>query len=103
MRILRNHEWKGGIRELENVIERALILCEGDYITREDLPPNMLNVEPLDDVPSRLKDAVAHFERQHLTKILQKTALNKEEAAQILGISLSSLYRKMDELEIKLS
>jgi two-component system response regulator PilR (NtrC family) len=103
MRILRNHEWRGGIRELENVIERALILCEGNYITKEDLPPNMINVEPEDDVPNRLKDAVAYFEKQHLIKIMQKTALNKEEAANILGISLSSLYRKMDELNIKLS
>ncbi len=103
MRILRNHEWKGGIRELENVIERALILSETDYITKIDLPPNMINVEPEDDVPNRLKEAVAHFEREHLIRILQKTALNKEEAATILGISLSSLYRKMDELEIKLS
>ena len=103
MRILRNHEWKGGIRELENVIERALILCEGDYVTKEDLPPNMLNVEPENDIPNRLKDAVAFFEKDHITKILQKTALNKEETATILGISLSSLYRKMDELNIKIS
>ena len=102
MRILRNHEWKGGIRELENVIERALILCEGDYITKADLPPNMINVEPEDDLPVRLKDAVAYFERQHIRKVLQQTSTNKEDAAQLLGISLSSLYRKLDELQITL-
>jgi two-component system response regulator PilR (NtrC family) len=101
MRILRNHEWKGGIRELENVIERALILCEGDIITPGDLPPNMVNIEIADEMPTRLKDAVAYFEREHIKRILQKTAINKEEAANILGISLSSLYRKMDELKIK--
>jgi two-component system response regulator PilR (NtrC family) len=101
MRILRNHDWKGGIRELENVIERALILCEGDIITPGDLPRNMVNVEIEDEMPTRLKDAVAHFEREHIKRILQKTAINKEEAAGILGISLSSLYRKMDELNIK--
>ena len=102
MRILRNHEWKGGIRELENVIERALILCEGDYITKVDLPPNMMHIEPEDDLPIRLKDAVAYFERQHIRKILQRTSTNKDEAAQMLGISLSSLYRKLDELQISL-
>jgi DNA-binding NtrC family response regulator len=102
MRILRSHEWKGGIRELENVIERALILCEGEYITREDLPPNMVNADIKDDIPFRLKDAVAYFEREHIFKILRKTSANKEEAAKILEISLSSLYRKMDELNIKL-
>jgi two-component system response regulator PilR (NtrC family) len=100
MRILRNHDWKGGIRELENVIERALILTENDYINKEDLPPNMVNIEPEDDMPIRLKDAVAFFERQHIRKVLQKTSTNKEEAAQELGISLSSLYRKLDELDI---
>jgi two-component system response regulator PilR (NtrC family) len=102
MRILRNHEWKGGIRELENVIERAIILCEGDVITINDLPPNMVNAEIDDEIPTRLKDAVAFFEREHIKKILQKTAIDKEESANILGISLSSLYRKMDELNIKL-
>lgn len=103
MRILRNHDWKGGIRELENVIERALILCDGDIITPLDLPPNMINAEIEEDIPTRLKDAVAYFEKEHIKKILQKTGINKEESANILGISLSSLYRKMDELNIKLS
>ncbi len=102
MRILRNHDWKGGIRELENVIERALILCEGDLITPADLPPNMVNKEIEDEIPSRLKDAVAYFEREHIKKILKLTAINKEKSATILGISLSSLYRKMDELNIKM-
>ncbi|TFH02707.1 MAG: sigma-54-dependent Fis family transcriptional regulator [Calditrichales bacterium] len=101
MRILLNHEWKGGIRELENVIERAVILCEGDVITPNDLPPNMVRSEIDDEVPTRLKDAVAYFEREHIKKILKQTAINKEEAANILGISLSSLYRKMDDLDIK--
>lgn len=102
MRILRNHDWKGGIRELENVIERALILCESDVITPKDLPPNMVNIEIEDEMPTRLKDAVAYFERDHIKRILQKTAINKEKTASILGISLSSLYRKMDELKIRI-
>ena len=102
MRILRNHDWKGGIRELENVIERALILCEGNYITKNDLPPNMIRVEIDDETPDHLKEASAYFEREHIIKILRRTSLNKEETAAILGISLSSLYRKMDELKIDL-
>jgi two-component system response regulator PilR (NtrC family) len=101
MRILMNYPWKGGIRELENVIERALILCEGDYITKEDLPPNMVKEEYSTAMPDRLKDAVDVFEREHIIKILKRTKNNKEQAAKILDISLSSLYRKMDELQIK--
>ncbi|NOX87624.1 MAG: sigma-54-dependent Fis family transcriptional regulator [Calditrichaeota bacterium] len=101
MRILMNYPWKGGIRELENVIERALILCESDYITKKDLPPNIINEEFSSPIPDRLKDAVAVFEREHIIKILKRTGNNKDEAAKLLDISLSSLYRKMDELNIK--
>lgn len=101
MRILMNYEWKGGIRELENVIERAFILCENDIITTEDLPPNLTRVELLPDTPEKLKEAVASFEKTHIARILKSTGGDKEEAARRLGISLSSLYRKIDELEIK--
>lgn len=102
MRILRNYEWKGGIRELENVIERALILCENDIITKNDLPPNLTRIEPPPEVPAKLKEAVASFEREHISHILKSTGGDKEQAAQILGISLSSLYRKIDELGVQL-
>ena len=101
MRTLLNYSWKGGIRELENVIERALILCEGEYITRRDLPPNMTDIDYEADIPDRMKDAAAAFEKKHIISILKRTENNKEEAAKILDISLSSLYRKMDELNIK--
>jgi DNA-binding NtrC family response regulator len=103
MRVLRGHEWKGGIRELENVIERAIILCEGDYITLQDLPPNMIKTDLAEEMPMRLKDAIAFFEKQHIIKALERTSINKEETANLLGISLSSLYRKMDELKIDLT
>jgi DNA-binding NtrC family response regulator len=103
MRILMGHEWKGGIRELENVIERALILSEGEHITKADLPPNMVESEFYSYIPDKLKEAAAAFEREHIKNILTRTGNNKEEAANLLDISLSSLYRKMDELSIKLN
>ncbi len=101
MRILMNYPWKGGIRELENIIERALILSEGNYITYEDLPPNFIDREYSSLIPDKLKEATAVFEKEHITSVLKRTLNNKEESARILGISLSSLYRKMDELQIK--
>jgi DNA-binding NtrC family response regulator len=101
MRTLRNHNWKGGIRELENVIERALILSEGDYITVDDLPPNMVSAEIDTETPDTLKEAMSFYERKHIEKILQRTTGNKGVAADIMKISLSSLYRKMDELGMK--
>lgn len=101
MRILMNYPWKGGIRELENIIERALILSEGNYITNEDLPPNFVDREYSGHIPDKLKEAIAVFEKEHIASVLKRTLNNKEESAKILGISLSSLYRKMDELQIK--
>ena len=99
-RILMNYEWKGGIRELENVIERALILSEGEIITRKDLPPNLMKLEPAPEASLRLKDAVADFEKQHIEQVLKANQGNKEAVAKILDISLSSLYRKIDELGV---
>ncbi len=101
MRILMNYPWKGGIRELENIIERALILSEGKYITKEDLPPNFIDREYSGLIPDKLKEATAVFEKEHIASVLKRTLNNKEECAKLLGISLSSLYRKMDELNIK--
>ncbi len=101
MRVLMNYEWKGGIRELENVIERALILSESDYLSKEDLPRNMLSDDYYFEEPDRLKEAVAAFEKEHILNILKRVDMNKEEASKILDISLSSLYRKIDELNIK--
>ncbi len=102
MRILMNYEWKGGIRELENVIERAIILADGDYITPNDLPPNMVgDAQYLTTHPTTLKQALAAFEKDHIQRILKETGWDKEKAAHLLGIGLSSLYRKMDELGIQ--
>ncbi|NOX38651.1 MAG: sigma-54-dependent Fis family transcriptional regulator [Calditrichaeota bacterium] len=102
MKILMNYEWKGEIRELENVIERALILAEGDIITPQDLPANLVrDAQYLEDTPTTLKQAMAQFEKEHIRKILRETGGDKEKAAQLLGIGLSSLYRKIDEYGLK--
>jgi transcriptional regulator with PAS, ATPase and Fis domain len=53
------------------------------------------------ETPDTLKDAISFYERKHIEKILQRTAGNKGMAANIMKISLSSLYRKMDELRMK--
>lgn len=101
MQALINYPWKGGVRELENVIERAIILTESDQITLEDLPAGFSATQASEEnVPLSLKEAVAAFEREHISRVLEKTGGNKEKAARLLGIGLSSLYRKMDELGI---
>jgi two-component system response regulator PilR (NtrC family) len=98
MRALLNHEWRGNVRELENVIERAVIFAEGREIGLEDLP---FGAECLDDeVGEDLKEALRQFERQHIIYSLRRHEYDKAETARQLGIGISSLYRKLDELNI---
>jgi DNA-binding NtrC family response regulator len=99
---LLHYNWKGEVRELENIIERAVIFCEGDYITIQDLPDFIhsgADPQSVQDIKT-LKDAVKEFEKIYIRQELERMKFMKEEAARSLGISVSSLYRKMEELGI---
>lgn len=104
MKILMNYTWKGEIRELENVLERAIIFCESDMITPRDLPPNMYKNAGTghQEIPENLKEAMRIYERNHISAELSKNSNNKELTSKALGISISSLYRKIEELGIPL-
>ncbi|HMP01154.1 MAG TPA: sigma-54 dependent transcriptional regulator [Gemmatales bacterium] len=98
LRLLRGATWRGNVRELENVLQRAVILAEGPLLTPGDLPPDL---RPDEDaiLSDDLREAVAAFERRHIRRILREHK-DKKEAARRLGLALSSLYRKIDELGI---
>jgi DNA-binding NtrC family response regulator len=98
MRLLLNHEWRGNVRELENVIERAVIFAEGRDIDATDLP--FAGSETPSDSGEDLKEALTVFERQHIIYCLRRHRYDKSETARHLGIGLSSLYRKLEELGI---
>jgi DNA-binding NtrC family response regulator len=98
MRALLNHEWRGNVRELENVIERAVIFAEGREIELQDLPFAAGDQQP--DAGEDLKQALMQFERQHIIYSLRRHNYDKTETAQHLGIGVSSLYRKLEELKI---
>jgi len=95
--------WKGNVRELDNVIEHAMILGDGEWITLQDLP-RALASEALAQPPvsDNLREAVRAYERSHIQGILGRCENDKRAAAERLGISLSSLYRKLEELGIGL-
>lgn len=100
MKALIAHDWRGGVRELENVIERAIIFCNRDHLTVNELA-DYFRKDSLDaGYPDSLKEALRNFEREHILKTIKKFDYNKEEASKALEIGLSSLYRKMDELDI---
>jgi two-component system response regulator PilR (NtrC family) len=100
MRLLVSNDWRGGVRELENVIERAIIFAKEEIITVNDLSDYVKGSSFSDAFPDSLKDAMRIFEREHIIKTIKKYEYNKEEASKMLQIGLSSLYRKMEELDI---
>ncbi|NGP77501.1 sigma-54-dependent Fis family transcriptional regulator [Balneolaceae bacterium YR4-1] len=101
MGALISFEWKGQVRELENIIERAVLLGSDDYITLEDLPGSIQESKgDFSYDADSLEDAVQTFERHHIISVLKRTDGNKTEAARLLGIDPSTLYRKMERMGI---
>jgi DNA-binding NtrC family response regulator len=105
MKALMAHSWKGEVRELQNVIERAVIFSEGRLITKKELPVFFDQKQETVysfDARRSMKEAVDDFERQYISHVLRSNQYNKESTAKALKISLSSLYRKIEELNIPL-
>ncbi|UCG32014.1 MAG: sigma-54-dependent Fis family transcriptional regulator [Phycisphaerales bacterium] len=94
------HRWCGNVRELENVVERALIFAGDREVGLGDLAIAVSREGGEGTRSVDLRSATREFERQHITKVLAKFDNNKVAAASALEIGLSSLYRKMDELGI---
>jgi two-component system response regulator PilR (NtrC family) len=103
MKTLMAGHWRGNVRELENILERAMILGNGEWIMPADLPEDRRFQE---DSPSafgrNLKTAVRAYERSHIENVLRETDGDRTQAAICLGLSRSSLYRKMGQLGIPL-
>jgi DNA-binding NtrC family response regulator len=100
MQLLLACRWRGNVRELDNALQRAVILGEGPLVTPADLPPDLAPVANDPALVDDLGEAVKRFERQHLERILRQTP-DKKEAARRLGMGLSSLYRRIAELGIQ--
>jgi DNA-binding NtrC family response regulator len=98
MRALITHEWRGNVRELENVIERAVIFADGREVRLDDLPFGAAEGDGA--AGEDLREATRDFERQHILCCLKRHGWDKTEVARVLGISVSSLYRKLDELGV---
>jgi DNA-binding NtrC family response regulator len=94
-RVLAAYDWPGNVRQLRHVVERALVLADGDEFTPADLPPELRDVE------ARLTDraalTLAEMERRHIARVLADVGGHRARAAQLLGISERNLYRKIHE------
>ena len=102
MKVLLSNNWKGNARELKNVIERGMIFCDREMIGIQDLPMELLETGKLSELIGRggLKQSIKEFEKISVLSVLEDVSFDKKMAASILGVSKSSLYRKMEDLGI---
>jgi two-component system response regulator PilR (NtrC family) len=100
MRLFMSYDWKGNIRELQNLIERAVIFAEDDVIKISDIGLLGSHAVALSEENENLQAAVRAYEKEHICRVLGKHDWDKVEAAKALKIGLSSLYRKIDELDV---
>jgi DNA-binding NtrC family response regulator len=99
MRVLMSLPWKGNIRELDNILERAMILGDGEWIKPADLPVKQNGIDEF-GAEDNLTKAVELYEKTHIERTIGKTGGDKIRAAELLGLSLSTLYRKIEKLGI---
>jgi two-component system, NtrC family, response regulator len=100
LKALKAADWRGNIRELRNVIERSMIVCD-KQLTLQDLPIEIQNARQEDYSGKNYSEfELAAMEKRHIAKVLQHTKGNKAEASRLLKIGLTTLYRKIEEYGI---
>jgi len=98
---LSKHDWKGNIRELKNVMERAVILCDDEELTIQNLPLDVQLAATIEHSNKQMSAfELASVEKLHIQRVLNHCKGNKTEAAKLLNIGLTTLYRKIEEYKI---
>ncbi|MCB1055887.1 MAG: sigma-54-dependent Fis family transcriptional regulator [Acidobacteria bacterium] len=100
MQAVMSAPWKGNVRELENVLERAMLLAEEEELGLGDLPADLAGRVGAGEDTDDLRTAVHAYEAQHIRQVLRATGGNREEAARRLGVNPSTLYRRLKDLNI---
>ena len=96
LRAMQQYRWPGNIREMRNVIERALLLCDGAELHERDLSLDVYAVEDEDQEPTTIDE----IERRHIVRTLRQLGSNVDATSRRLGIPRSSLYRKLKKYGI---
>ncbi len=102
IKILESYDWPGNVRELENAMKHALTFYQGGEITKDLLPPKIVEYHPEsasggEDSNASLKSFLKQKEKEYIEKILNNTGGDKEKAAETLKVNLSTLYRKLSD------
>lgn len=105
MSVFRTHNWPGNVRELRNVLERAVILCQGGAVLLEHLPDYFKTSQGSKATSPKadegyFKQEIAHLEQSLIERALEESKGNRREAAKALGIHRSLLYKKMEQFGI---
>ena len=95
LQAFQNYPWRGNIRELENVIERGVIVCQGDVLTLQDLPESLQQAGPVAWIDEEPEPELPELERQLISRTLDMVEGQRQVAAEILGISLEELDLKI--------
>ncbi|MEK7330023.1 MAG: sigma-54 dependent transcriptional regulator [Candidatus Eisenbacteria bacterium] len=98
IRVLMSAPWRGNVRELENALERAILLTEDAYVGVADLPAELTGGVHCPELSDNLRAALRAYEREHIRQVLAATDGNREEAARRLGVDVSTLYRRLKTL-----
>jgi two-component system NtrC family response regulator len=98
MQCLMVYDWPGNIREMQNVLERSMILSEGDIITEGALPMELVKPGP-DSLADGPCHSLQEMERRHILTVLELAKGSRTRAAEILGIGRKTLYRKLRRIE----
>lgn len=96
--ILNGYDWPGNARELENIIERAVILCDSENIREEDISLPAVNI--VKDIPVPANPSLEEAEKDHILRILHEAGGNQSKASQMLGIDRKTLYLKLKKYGI---
>lgn len=94
-------DWPGNIRQLRNCIESAVVMCEGKFITLEDLPPSVRQATDANVIQIPTGITMDEAEKIIITQTLAMQKGNKSKTADILGIGRKTLHRKLEEYDIK--